>query len=177
MIFPWDTYIGFRELGFNILFSILAVLIININFSYPTRLAYSWLPDPWFRVYVRSVHKAKVGLLFQLYNSCIQHHRLTIWFQHGSDSGTYDPEGRFIPQLFENLFAKWDSDNDGALTLRELFQLMHGHRCAADPFGVSIHIHYSAAIMNSMYANRKSFAVGRGFLRMGDYVASHTEGR
>ncbi|RAQ52827.1 calcium binding protein Caleosin [Aspergillus flavus] len=113
MIFPWDTYIGFRELGFNILFSFLAVLIININFSYPTRLAYSWLPDPWFRVYVRSVHKAK----------------------HGSDSGTYDPEGRFIPQLFENLFAKWDSDNDGALTLRELFQLMHGHRCAADPFG------------------------------------------
>ena len=64
---------------------------------------------------------------------------LTGALQHGSDSGTYDPEGRFIPQLFENLFAKWDSDNDGALTLRELFQLMHGHRCAADPFGVSGH--------------------------------------
>jgi hypothetical protein len=112
-IFPWDVYVGFRELGFNIIFSILAVLIININFSYPTRLAYSWLPDPYFRVYVPSIHKAK----------------------HGSDSGTYDPEGRFIPQAFENLFSKYDSDNDGAITLWEMFHLMHGHRCAADPFG------------------------------------------
>ncbi|KAJ5982365.1 hypothetical protein N7451_012465, partial [Penicillium sp. IBT 35674x] len=98
MIFPWDTYNGFRELGFNIIFSILATLIININFSYPTRLA---------------IHKAK----------------------HGSVSGTYDPEGHFLPQLFENLFSKWDQDDDGALTLRELLMLMHGHRCAADPFG------------------------------------------
>jgi hypothetical protein len=60
MIFPWDTYNGFRELGFNIIFSILATLIINGNFSYPTRLAYSWFPDPYFRVYLTSIHKAKV---------------------------------------------------------------------------------------------------------------------
>ncbi|OGM45908.1 hypothetical protein ABOM_006072 [Aspergillus bombycis] len=96
MIFPWDIYIGFRELGFNILFSILAVLVINVNFSYPTRLAYSWLPDPWFRVY------------------------------HGSDSGTYDPEGRFIPQLFETCLPNGTRINDGALTLLELFKLIHG---------------------------------------------------
>jgi hypothetical protein len=61
MIYPWDTYTGFRELGFNILFSVLATFIINVNFSYPTRLAYSWLPDPWFRVYITSIHKAKVS--------------------------------------------------------------------------------------------------------------------
>jgi len=113
VIWPYDTYIGFRELGFNILFSLVAVMIININFSYPTRLAHSYLPDPFFRVYVDSIHKAK----------------------HGSDSGVYDSEGRFIPQLFENLFSKWDKDNDGALRLSELFSMMKGHRCAADPFG------------------------------------------
>ncbi|GAQ46703.1 hypothetical protein AtubIFM55763_005967 [Aspergillus tubingensis] len=112
-IYPWDTYNGFRDLGFNMLFSFLAVLIINLNFSYPTRLAHSYLPDPWFRVYVDAVHKAK----------------------HGSDSNTYDPEGRFVPQSFENMFAKYDRDGDGALTLRELFDMMHGNRCAADPFG------------------------------------------
>jgi hypothetical protein len=60
LIYPYDTYIGFRELGFNILFSILAMLIINVNFSYPTRLAVSYIPDPRFRVYVHSIHKAKV---------------------------------------------------------------------------------------------------------------------
>jgi hypothetical protein len=60
VIWPYDTYIGFRELGFNILFSLMSVMIININFSYPTRLAHSYLPDPFFRVYVDSIHKAKV---------------------------------------------------------------------------------------------------------------------
>ncbi|PKX89934.1 uncharacterized protein P174DRAFT_287260 [Aspergillus novofumigatus IBT 16806] len=32
-------------------------------------------------------------------------------------------------------FCKYDHNNDGALTVRELFNLMHSHRCAADPFG------------------------------------------
>lgn len=41
-------------------FSFIAVLVINLNFSYPTRLAHSYLPDPLFRVYVDSIHKAKV---------------------------------------------------------------------------------------------------------------------
>ncbi|KAL4737668.1 Caleosin related protein-domain-containing protein [Aspergillus similis] len=112
-IYPYDTYRGFRDLGFNILFSFLAMLIINLNFSYPTRLAYSFFPDPRFRVYVDSIYKAK----------------------HGSDSGSFDAEGRFVPQHFEDMFAKYDGDQDGALTFGELFNMMHGNRCAADPFG------------------------------------------
>jgi hypothetical protein len=113
-IYPYDTYTGFRDLGFNMLFSFLAVLIINLNFSYPTRLAHSIVPDPRFRVYVDSIYKAK----------------------HGSDSGAFDAEGRFVPQAFEDMFSKYDRDHDGALTFRELFDMMHGNRCAADPFGV-----------------------------------------
>lgn len=62
-IYPWNTYVGFRELGFNILFSFFAMMIINVGFSYPTRLGYSLIPDPWFRVYVGSIHKAKVSMV------------------------------------------------------------------------------------------------------------------
>jgi len=113
MISPWDTYVGFRDLGFNILFSFLAMLIINLSFSYPTRLKYSYLPDPFFRVYVGGIHKAK----------------------HGSDTETYDSEGRFRPQMFEDIFSKWDSDGDGSLTFRELFDMIRGNRNAVDPFG------------------------------------------
>lgn len=61
-IWPLDTYHGFRELGFNILFSLLAMLIIHVNFSYPTRLGLSYLPDPFFEFYVTDIHKAKVGV-------------------------------------------------------------------------------------------------------------------
>lgn len=64
MISPWDTYIGFRDLGFNVIFSFLAMLVINLNFSYPTRLAHSYIPDPMFRVYVHGIHKVKVGGLW-----------------------------------------------------------------------------------------------------------------
>ncbi|KAK1763165.1 Caleosin related protein-domain-containing protein [Phialemonium atrogriseum] len=112
-IYPWDTYVGFRDLGFNILFSLLAMAIINFNFSYPTRLAYSFVPDPLFRVYVGGIHKAK----------------------HGSDSGVYDTEGRFVPQKFEDLFSKWDKEGGGSLTFMELFSMIHGNRLVADPFG------------------------------------------
>lgn len=112
-IYPWDTYLGFRDLGFNRLFSLLAMLIINLNFSYPTRLARSYWPDPLFRVYVGGIHKAK----------------------HGSDSGTYDKEGRFVPQAFEDMFAKFDTTNSGSLSAGELWALIKGNRLAVDPFG------------------------------------------
>jgi hypothetical protein len=111
-IFPWGVFFDFQEPGFSIPVSILIILIVNINVSYPTRMAYSWLPDPSFRVNVPNIHKAK----------------------HGSDCGTYDPEDLFRRRL--RTFCKHDHNNDGALTVRELFNLMHGHRCAADPFGV-----------------------------------------
>ncbi|PYH91851.1 caleosin domain protein [Aspergillus ellipticus CBS 707.79] len=112
-IYPWDTYTGFRELGFNMLFSALAAVIVNGGFSYPTRLAQSVVPDLWWRVFVDGIHKGK----------------------HGSDSNTFDTEGRFIPQSFENLFAKYDGDGDGGLTLRELWAMMAGNRCVGDFFG------------------------------------------
>ncbi|KXX74146.1 putative peroxygenase 3 [Madurella mycetomatis] len=112
-IYPWDTYIGFRDLGFNILFSLLAMLVINFNFSYPTRLDASYLPDPWFRIYVGGIHKAK----------------------HGSDTGTYDREGRFMPQMFEDMFSKWDVNGFGSLSAAELWNMIRGNRLAGDPFG------------------------------------------
>lgn len=66
IIWPNHTYSGFRRLGFNILFSAFAVMVIHGGFSYPTRLEFSWLPDPFFRVYVQSIHKAKVRQPIQL---------------------------------------------------------------------------------------------------------------
>ena len=42
-----------------------------------------------------------------------------------------------MPQAFEDLFSKWDYDNDGALSFGQFFELIRGNRVAADPFGVS----------------------------------------
>ncbi|THH11894.1 hypothetical protein EW146_g7881 [Bondarzewia mesenterica] len=118
VIWPSDTFIGFRELGFNVIFSILSTIIINVFLSLPTRLPHSYLPDPFFRVYVSTIHKDK----------------------HGSDSGLYDTEGRFVPSRFEDIFAKYASTSSptqpaDTLSLSEVFRMIRGNRVAVDPFG------------------------------------------
>ncbi|KAI9793011.1 MAG: hypothetical protein M1835_007504 [Candelina submexicana] len=114
IITPPDIYIGFRSLGFSIPYSV-AGLLINLFFSYPTRLAYSYLPDPLFRIYIPSIHKAK----------------------HGSDTGIYSSDGHFRPFLFEELFDKFDESGQGGLGVNELFALLSKDRVAADPAGWS----------------------------------------
>ena len=96
--------------------SFIALLVIHLNFSYPTLPPGHFLPDPFCRVYISRIHKDK----------------------HGSDSGAYDNEGRFIPQKFEDIFAKYAENGrnemDG-LTLKEVFRLMRGQRLVWDIFG------------------------------------------
>ncbi|EEP77059.1 hypothetical protein UREG_01908 [Uncinocarpus reesii 1704] len=110
VIYPSDTFRGFWKLGFGFLLSLLAVFIVHGNFSYPT--VNSWLPDPFFRIYIANIHKCK----------------------HGSDTGVYDTEGRFIPQKFEDIFSKYADGND-SMSLWQLAYALKGQRLIADPIG------------------------------------------
>ncbi|KAL8836146.1 MAG: hypothetical protein Q9170_003039 [Blastenia crenularia] len=128
IITPNEIYNGFRALGFSILFS-LGGLLIPLFFSYPTTLGHSWLPDPLFRIYASSIHKAK----------------------HGSDTGIYDSDGHLRVQLFDEMFEKMDSSvadqgsglgddgktRDGSLGVGDLVRLHARNRVAADPAGWS----------------------------------------
>lgn len=111
VIWPGDTYRGFRGFGWSVPLSLLATLIINIGLSYPT--VPGILPDPFFRIYLSRVYKAK----------------------HGSDSMSYDNEGRFRPQQFEDLFAKYDRDAKGGLAITDLWSLWNGQKLVFDFFG------------------------------------------
>ncbi|KAH6652973.1 Caleosin related protein-domain-containing protein [Truncatella angustata] len=110
VIWPQDTLVGFHKIGFGYILSLVAVIIIHANFSYPT--VSGWLPDPFFRVFLKNIHKDK----------------------HGSDTGTYDAEGRFIPQKFEDIFSKYGEGRD-YVTGWDLVNLHKGQRCIADPVG------------------------------------------
>ncbi|OTA62446.1 Caleosin-domain-containing protein, partial [Hypoxylon sp. EC38] len=114
IIWPWDVYNGFRELGFCILFS-LGSLLIPVFFSYPTRLGHSWIPDPFLRIYVNDIHKAK----------------------HGSDSTIYDLDGNFSVERFDRVFDRFDRSSTGGLSVGDLAELLRKDRCAADPAGWS----------------------------------------
>ncbi|KAK7975732.1 hypothetical protein PG989_014195 [Apiospora arundinis] len=112
IIWPMDVYTGFRGLGFNVLFS-LGSLLIPLFFSYPTRLAHSLVPDWRFRIYVSSIHKAK----------------------HGSDTGVYDIDGQLRENMFDEMFARYDTGRTGGLSAGELWHMISRNRCAADPAG------------------------------------------
>ncbi|KAJ9133902.1 Caleosin-domain-containing protein [Coniochaeta hoffmannii] len=109
IIHPLDTFTGFRRLGFGHPLSLLSVLIIHSTFSYPTLP--SVIPDPLFRIYIANIHRCK----------------------HGSDSGAYDNEGRFVPQKFEDIFSKY-GPGDG-LTIWDLWDFHRGQRVLVDPLG------------------------------------------
>ncbi|EXJ78565.1 hypothetical protein A1O1_08966 [Capronia coronata CBS 617.96] len=114
IIYPWDVYNGFRDLGFNVVFS-LGSLLIPLFFSYPTTLGHSWLPDPWFRIFLGSLQKAK----------------------HGSDTSVFDVDGHFHADRFDAMFDRWDSSRTGALSADDMWAMWKKNRCAADPAGWS----------------------------------------
>lgn len=113
VIWPQDVYTGCRRFGWSPPLAALTTFLISGNLSYPTLPG--WLPDPFFRIYMDKLYKDK----------------------HGSDSMTYDAEGRFRPQNFEDLFAKYDKGNKGGLDWSDLMRLWKGQRMVLDFFGWS----------------------------------------
>jgi peroxygenase len=111
ILWPADTYRGFRAIGFGILISLLAVFVIHGNFSLPTAPHFP-LPDPCGRIYLDRIHRDK----------------------HGSDSGVFDNEGRFVPQAFEDWWAKY-GDADGTMGRKQLWTAVSARMALWDPIG------------------------------------------
>nr|AFK40610.1 unknown [Medicago truncatula] len=108
IIYPWETFKGFRALGFNGVSFFIFAIILHAAMSYSTLP--TWLPSPLLPIYIQNIHRAK----------------------HGSDSGSYDTEGRFIPANLELMFSKYAREVPDKLTMWELWHMTQANSVAYD---------------------------------------------
>ncbi|EXJ60691.1 hypothetical protein A1O7_04844 [Cladophialophora yegresii CBS 114405] len=111
VIWPIDTYRTCRSFDWKIPTSLFFTAFLHAVQSYNTNPG--WVPDPFFRLWVKNAYMNK----------------------HGSGTGTFDSEGRFRPQPFEDFFTKFDQDGKGGLTKWELWHGLRRSRLAFDFFG------------------------------------------
>uniref|UniRef100_A0A453FG79 EF-hand domain-containing protein n=1 Tax=Aegilops tauschii subsp. strangulata TaxID=200361 RepID=A0A453FG79_AEGTS len=103
-ITPVETIQGFVAIGCEYAFATAASASIHGALAPQTTPAGT--PLPHLTIYVENIHKA----------------------MHGSDSGVYDPKGRFLPQKFEELFKTYAILRPDALTLAEMHAMLFAKR-------------------------------------------------
>jgi len=108
IIYPSETFQGFRAIGCGYLLSSVAAVFINVGLSAKTRPGKSF--SIHFPIEIKNIQKAK----------------------HGSDSGVYDTEGRFVPSKFEEIFGNHARSNSNALTSDELMGMVKANRVPKD---------------------------------------------
>ncbi|KAH7440173.1 hypothetical protein KP509_04G095000 [Ceratopteris richardii] len=83
IIYPHETYIGFRALGFSVILSLFSAFMINFFLSYKT--VDSRIPSLLFPIHIKNIHRA----------------------MHPNDSGGYDTEGRALNHVLNELFKEF----------------------------------------------------------------------
>ncbi|XP_044494404.1 probable peroxygenase 5 [Mangifera indica] len=104
IIYPSETVEGMKAIGINPFLAQSSASLIHMAISPVT--TESKLPNVKLPIVVKNIAKGK----------------------HGSDSGTYDAQGRFVPAKFEEIFSKHAHAHDDSLTSDELMEMLKTNR-------------------------------------------------
>lgn len=73
LLTPFESFAGLRALGYGYFLSLLGTVLVHFSLSYWT--LDSWIPDPFFTIHLKNIHRCT----------------------HGSDSHVYDHHGTTLP--------------------------------------------------------------------------------
>ncbi|KAJ4889683.1 putative peroxygenase 7 [Raphanus sativus] len=104
VIYPWETYQGFRAIGIGRLPSAIAGLFINMGLSKKSRPGKGF--SPLFPVEVKNSR----------------------FLMHGSHTDAYDKDGRFAESKFDEIFYKHARKHRDALTYKEVLEMLKANR-------------------------------------------------
>ncbi|XP_021894752.1 probable peroxygenase 4 [Carica papaya] len=111
IVYPWETYQGFRAVGSGRLLAVASSIFINVGLNRSTRPGKYF--SPLFPIVIKNIHLAK----------------------HGSDSGVYDSNGSFVASKFEEIFSRHARIYYEALTFDELMEMVKANRKPRDHKG------------------------------------------
>lgn len=116
---PYDTFAGFYAIGFGVILSALAVLIIHSSFAYPTQATTGkwsdWIPDPRFRIQIANIHKDK-----------------------HTDSGSFDKKGNLRKQKIEANLKEFSTKlGREAFSFHDMMALIFGRYNLLDFYGTT----------------------------------------
>ncbi|KAI0119742.1 Caleosin related protein-domain-containing protein [Daldinia grandis] len=115
VIWPGDTYKGYRKLGWGITYSCLVASILHSVLSYPTRDNYT--PD----------------LLLRIHCDSNSHGKRTI------GNASYDEKGQVKDnQVCANILAKYDKSNKGGMDIRDILRFWKDQRSVSTSYGWSL---------------------------------------
>lgn len=96
IIYPYETYIGFRAIGFGRVISAIAAVFINISLSYKT--LDSPIPSPLLPIYIKNIGRSR----------------------HANDSRVYSEGDNFTPHRLDELFREFAKESPDRLSLNEM---------------------------------------------------------
>lgn len=148
LLTPWETFAGFRALGYNLLLSLIGTVAVHAALSYPT--LDSWWPDPFFTIHLKNIHRCR----------------------HGSDSAVYDDNGEMRVDRADLIMALYEKQGMGSsevyLGFWEGVRMICENRDVWDLFG------WVAAVVEWLFMFILC-ADSRGRLRKEDILAQYDE--
>lgn len=109
VIYPGDTFKGFRQVGFNRIVSALSTMVIHSSFSW----ASGGFPDFAFPIYIENMNRTN----------------------HGSDTQVYNPEGEINHESADRILKKYDPQGRGGLYWEDIQRMVADNRNVNDVFG------------------------------------------